>query len=159
SSCCSTSNPCSPTSPPLPAAACIPTRSASGAPAGPKAASPWPTRPAGGASRPFPPLDRAVVKAMACEVVARTESPLSRQSLEDLAKAASGELGKPISRKTVNRLPDTDTIKPWRYEHWIFPRAADFFPKAARVLDLYENKWQDERLDPFDRIISADEKT
>jgi hypothetical protein len=27
------------------------------------------------------------------------------------------------------------------------------------VLDLYEGYWQDERLDPFDRILSSDEKT
>jgi hypothetical protein len=88
--------------------------------------------------------------------VVQTESPLSRQSLGDLAERAAGALGKEISRKTVNRILDADAIKPWRYEQWIFPRAADFFVKAARVLDLYENKWEDERLDPFDRIISAD---
>jgi hypothetical protein len=84
---------------------------------------------------------------------------LSRQSLGDLAARAAGELHKPISRRTVKRILDADAIKPWRYEHWIFPRAADFFRKAAVVLDLYEGYWQGERLDPFDRILSADEKT
>jgi hypothetical protein len=84
---------------------------------------------------------------------------LSRQSLGDLAHAARVALGKPISRTTTKRLLDEDAIKPWQYEHWIFPRAADFFPKAARILDLYEGYWEGERLDPFDRIISADEKT
>jgi hypothetical protein len=68
-------------------------------------------------------------------------------------------LGKPISRTTVQRILDEDAIKPWQYEHWIFPRAPDFFLQAARVLDLYEGFWEGERLDPFDRIISADEKT
>jgi hypothetical protein len=104
-------------------------------------------------------LDRALVKSLACEQVARRQSPLSRQSLGDLARRAAADLGKPISRKTVGRILDEDAIKPWQYEHWIFPRAADFFTKAAVVLDLYEGIWQDERLDPFDRIISADEKT
>jgi hypothetical protein len=85
--------------------------------------------------------------------------PLSRQSLADLAGLARGELGKPISRSTVRRILDADAIKPWQYEHWIFPRAPDFFRKAARVLDLYEGYWEGERLDPFDRILSADEKT
>jgi hypothetical protein len=84
---------------------------------------------------------------------------LSRQSLGDLAALAQAELGKPISRTTVKRFLDEDAIKPWRYEHWIFPRAPDFFLKAARVLGLYEGYWEGERLDPFDRIISADEKT
>jgi hypothetical protein len=91
--------------------------------------------------------------------VAQTQTPLSRQSHSDLARAAQTELGKPISRTTVGRILDENAIKPWQYEHWIFPRAPDFFTKAARVLDLYEGYWEGERLDPFDRIISADEKT
>jgi hypothetical protein len=117
------------------------------------------TDPAAGASPPFPPLDRSVVAALACERVAQTRLPLSRLSLGDLARLASGELGKPISRTTVRRVLDEDAIKPWRYQHWIFPRAPDFFRKAAVVLDLYEGRWEGERLDPFDYVISADEKT
>ena len=97
--------------------------------------------------------------ALACERVARLQTPLSRQSLADLARAAQGELGKPISRSTVQRILDADAIKPWQYEHWIFPRDPHFFRKAARVLDLYEGFGEGQRLDPFDRIISADEKT
>ena len=112
-----------------------------------------------GASPPFPPLDEAVVKALACETVAQTKLPLSRQSLRDLAPRAAAALHKPISRWTVGRILDADAIKPWQYEHWIFPRAADFATKAGRVLDLYAGFWQDERLEAFDRIISADEKT
>jgi hypothetical protein len=100
-----------------------------------------------------------VVTALACEAVAQTQSPLSRQSLGDRADRAKAELKKPISRKTVKRILDEDAIKPWRYEHWIFPRAFDFFAKASVVLDLYEGRWDDERLDPFDRVSSADEKT
>jgi hypothetical protein len=97
--------------------------------------------------------------SIACDVVARTGNPLSRQSTTDLATRAQDELHKPIGRTTVWRILDADAIKPWQYEHWIFPRAADFFTKAAVVLDLYEGYWQGERLDPFDRIISSDEKT
>jgi DDE superfamily endonuclease len=110
-------------------------------------------------SRSFPPLDRAVVASIACDVVARTGNPLSRQSTTDLADRARDELNKPIGRSTVWRILDEDAIKPWQYEHWIFPRAANFFERAAVVLDLYEGYWQGERVDPFDRIISSDEKT
>jgi len=92
-------------------------------------------------------------------VVARTGNPLSRQSTSDLAKRAAEELGKPIGRTTVWRILDEDAIKPWQYEHWLFPRAADFFAKAAVVLELYPGYGQGERLDPFDRVISSDEKT
>ena len=96
---------------------------------------------------------------MACERVARTEAPLSRQSLGDIARIASDELGKSISRWTVGRILDESSIKPWQYEHWIFPRAPDFFAKASVVLDLYEGRWQGDRLGLSDYVISSDEKT
>jgi hypothetical protein len=108
---------------------------------------------------PFPPFDRAVVVSIACDVVARTGNPLSRQSTTDLAKRAAEELNKPISRTTVWEILDGDAVKPWQYEHWLFPRAPDFFAKAAVVLDLYQGYWHEERLDPFDRVLSSDEKT
>jgi hypothetical protein len=97
--------------------------------------------------------------SIACDVVARTGNPLSRQSTTDLAKRAQEELNKPIGRTTVWQILDEDAIKPWQYEHWLFPRAPDFFAKASVVLDLYQGYWQGERLDPFDRVISSDEKT
>jgi DDE superfamily endonuclease len=68
-------------------------------------------------------------------------------------------LGKPISPRTVGRILGQDAIKPWRYEHWIFPRDPRFTPKAERVLDLYAGRWQGERLGFRDYVLSADEKT
>ncbi|MGA2704025.1 MAG: hypothetical protein ABSH35_23365, partial [Isosphaeraceae bacterium] len=57
------------------------------------------------AERPlFPPLDQALIQAMACEVVAETKEPLSRQSLADLVRRARATLGKKISRSTVWRM-------------------------------------------------------
>jgi hypothetical protein len=97
--------------------------------------------------------------SIACDVVARTGNPLSRQSTTDLAKRAAEELNRPIGRTTVWEILDADAIKPWQYEHWLFPRAADFLDKAAVVLDLYQGYYQGERLDPFDRVLSSDEKT
>jgi len=157
--CSSTNRRRSPMRPPPLVSTCIPIPSAVGGSAGPRAGSPSRTIPAAAASRSFPPLDRAIVASIACDVVARTGHPLSRQSTTDLAERVRGELNKPISRSTVWRILDEDAIKPWQYEHWIFPRAANFFEKAAVVLDLYEGYWQGERVDPFDRILSSDEKT
>jgi hypothetical protein len=145
--------------PPLLASTFILTPSASGDSAGPKATLPLKTPKGEAASLPFPPLDRAIIASIACDVVARTGNPLSRQSTTDLAKRAAEELGKPIGRTTVWRILDENAIKPWQYEHWLFPRAPDFFAKASVVLDLYQGYWQGERLDPFDRVISSDEKT
>jgi DDE superfamily endonuclease len=139
--------------------ACIPTASAAGDNAGPLVSSLSRTTRGGAASPSFPPFDRAVVASIACDVVARTGNPLSRQSTTDLTKRAQEELNKPISRSTVWRILDEDAIKPWQCEQWIFPRAANFFEKAAVVLDLYQGYWQDERLEPNDRILSSDEKT
>jgi hypothetical protein len=138
---------------------CTPIASAAGENGGPRVDVPWKTMLDAAASPSFPPLDRATIASIACDVVARTGNPLSRQSTTDLAKRAQDELDKPIGRTTVWRILDEDAIKPWQYEHWLFPRAADFFSKAAVVLDLYEGYWQEERLDPCDRIISSDEKT
>jgi hypothetical protein len=158
-SCSSTNSPLSPTWLPPPVLISIPVPSAVGGNAGPEVSTPSRTSLAVDPSRSFPPLDRAVVASIACDVVARTGNPLSRQSTTDLARRARDELNKPISRSTVWRILDEDAIKPWQYEHWIFTRAANFFEKAAVVLDLYEGYWQGERVDPFDRIISSDEKT
>jgi hypothetical protein len=113
----------------------------------------------GGANRFFPPLDQALVKAMACELVAETQQPLSRQSLADVTARAHKALGKPLSRSTVWRILDTDAIKPWRYKYWIFPRDPHFAEKAGPILDLYAGLWQGQPLGPKDHILSADEKT
>jgi hypothetical protein len=157
--CFCTNSPRFPMSKSLPDSTFIPIASAVGGNAGPRVSLPLKMLWDEAASPSFPPLDRAVVTSIACDVVARTGNPLSRQSTSDLAKRAAQELNKPISRTTVWRILDEDAIKPWQYEHWLFPRAPNFFAKAAVVLDLYQGYWQDERLDPFDQVLSSDEKT
>ena len=132
---------------------------ATGGGAGPQATSPLTTNPAGVASPVFPPLDYAVIKSIACEVVAQTDKPLSRQSLADLTARAHAALGKPISRSTVWRILHTDALKPWQYEYWIFPRDPQFAEKAGPILDLYAGFWSGQPLGPKDHILSADEKT
>lgn len=82
-------------------------------------------------------MDRALVTAIACETVAQTQQPLSRQSLADLTRRANDVLAEPMSRSTVWRTLDEDAIKPWQYEHWIFPRDPQFAEKAGPILDLY----------------------
>jgi transposase len=106
-----------------------------------------------------PPLDHALVKAVACELVAETKQPLSRQSLADMTARARRALGTPISRSTVWRMLEKDAIKPWRYKYWIFPRDPLFAEKAGPILDLYAGTWQGQPLGPKDHSLSADEKT
>ena len=138
---------------------CTLTRSAIGGNAGPRVTSPWKICRDVGVSPVFPPLDHALVKAMACELVAETKQPLSRQSLADVTARAQKDLGQPISRSTVWRMLNTDAIKPWQYKYWIFPRDPQFAEKAGPILDLYAGIWEDQPLGPKDYILSADEKT
>jgi hypothetical protein len=156
---CSTNHLTYRTSPPGPEWNCTPIPSTGGATAGPAATSPWPITPAAGASPPFPPRDRAIVKAIACEAVCQTKLPLSRLSTSDLADQASTALGRSVSPSTVWRILDADAIKPWRYQYWIFPRDPMFSEKAGRVLDLYAGVWEGKPLGRRDYIISSDEKT
>jgi hypothetical protein len=107
----------------------------------------------------FPPLDQALIHAMACEVIAETEEPLSRQSLGDLVRRSQTTLGKKISRSTVWRMLHEAAIKPWQYEHWLFSKDPRFAEKAGPILDLYAGHWEGQPLGPEDIVLSMDEKT
>jgi hypothetical protein len=96
---------------------------------------------------------------MACQAVAETKLPISRQSIADLTKRATDALGKPISASSVWRILHEDAIKPWQYEHWIFPRDPAFADKAGRILELYAGQWEGQPLGEKDCVLSSDEKT
>jgi hypothetical protein len=100
------------------------------------------------------------IKALACQLPAERGLPLSRLSHADIAREAmrSGLVAS-ISGATVWRWLNADAIKPWSYRSWIFPRDPDFAAKAARVLDLYQGRWEGQPLGPRDYVICADEKT
>jgi hypothetical protein len=100
----------------------MPIPSNAGVTVGHATTSHWPIKRAADVSPLFPPRDRAIVKAIACEAVCQTKLPLSRLSTSDLADKTSMALGRAISPSTVWRILDTDAIKPWRYQYWIFPR-------------------------------------
>jgi len=119
----------------------------------------WRTSQDAGVSSIFPPLDRAIVQAIACELIYKSEQPLSRQSVSDLTQRARSALSKPISPTTVWRILHEADLKPWRYEYWIFPRDPRFAEKAEIVLDLYAGFYQGKPLGQNDYIISSDEKT
>jgi hypothetical protein len=104
-------------------------------------------------------MDQARLQALACERIAETKEPLSRQSLADLVRRGRLELGKPISRSTIWRMLHEAAIKPWQYEHWLFPRDPRFAEKAGPILDLYAGTWEKQPLRPRDFVLSMDEKT
>lgn len=99
------------------------------------------------------------MKALACELPAASGLPLSRLSTREIARAAVARgIVCEISGATVWRWLSEDAIKPWQYRSWIFPRDPDFREKAARVLDLYEGRFEGKLLHPADFVLCSDEK-
>jgi hypothetical protein len=96
---------------------------------------------------------------MACERIAETKEPLSRQSLGDLVRRSQETLRNKISRSTVWRMLHEAAIKPWQYEHWLFPKDPRFAEKAGPILDLYAGHWDGQPLGPDDFVLCMDEKT
>ena len=100
------------------------------------------------------------IKALACELPATHDLPLSRFSVTDLARhARQSGLVATISDSTVWRWLNEDAIRPWQHRCWIFPRDARFALKAGRILDLYERRWNGRTLRDDEFVVSADEKT
>lgn len=118
-------------------------------------------RPRSGRPRRFTSVQVAEVKALACQLPAATGVPLSLWSAPELAREAIARGVAPdgISVATVRRWLATDAIKPWQYRSWLFPRDPGFATKAARVLDLYERRWEGTPLGKREYVISSDEKT
>jgi hypothetical protein len=93
---------------------CTPTPGGAGAAAGLTAPAGWQTR-QDGAHRPgLPPLEHAVVNAIAGEVVAEPARPLSRPARGELTVRAGRTRSRPIRRRTVWRLRPAAALNPWR---------------------------------------------
>jgi transposase len=108
----------------------------------------------------FTAMQRAQIKAIACELPASSGVPLSRWSSAELAEeAVAAGVVDTICSCTVRRWLRGDALKPWQYRSWIAPRAADFSLTAARVLDLYDQVWDGEPLGEGDYVLCSDEKT
>ena len=107
-----------------------------------------------------PPELVVQVKALACELPATYDIPLSRWSVADLGtQVRQSGLVATISDSTVWRWLHADAIRPWQHRCWIFPRDPEFAIKAGRILDLYERVWEQQPLHDDEFVISADEKT
>ena len=108
----------------------------------------------------FPPELVVQVKALACELPAAHNVPLSRWSLEELTqRVCQSALVAPLSNSTLWRWLHEDAIRPWQHRCWIFPRDPQFALKAGRILDLYQRQWQGCSLQEDEFVLSTDEKT
>lgn len=115
------------------------------------------TRPARAGHAAIPPLERAKVVAVACEVPSTRKLPLSRHFASSVCEVLRAE-GSAMSLRTVQRILAEHELKPWRYRSWIHPRDPEFETKAEVILGLYEGVWQGKPLAASDWIVSADEK-
>ena len=99
------------------------------------------------------------MKAVACELPHTHGVPLSRFSRTELHRLVIERGVTEASASTIARWLHDDALRPWQQRSWVFPRDPDFHPKAGRVLDLYEGRWEGKLLHPGEFVISADEKT
>jgi len=106
----------------------------------------------------FPPQQVAQVKAIACELPRDLGVPLSRFSRAELHRLVIERAVCEASASTIARWLADDAIRPWQHRSWIFPRDPQFAQKAGPILDLYQGRWQGERLHPGDYVVCADEK-
>src|SRR6202161_3826794 len=104
----------------------------------------------------FPPELVVQVKALACELPAKYDLPLSRWSTQDLVQQVQHSgLVASISGSTLWRWLHEDAIRPWSHRSWIFPKDPDFAEKAGRLLDLYSRQGEDKPLKTDEFVISA----
>jgi hypothetical protein len=80
-------------------------------------------------------------------------------SLGQILQRMEDELHLKCSRSTLSRLLARHALKPWRYQYWIFPAAADFAGRAGKILDLYAGFWEGQALGADEYVLSLDEKT
>src|SRR5260370_17426948 len=102
-------------------------------------------RPRSGRPPVVAPTTRALVVALACELPAERNVPLSRYSLSELSVEVADRLtanAVAVSRSSIWRVLINDALRPWRYRYWIFPRDPHFLEKAASLLDLSPSQSQ-----------------
>lgn len=100
------------------------------------------------------------VKALACQLPVDLGLPFSRLSRAALRSAVIERgIVAEISGATIWRWLSADAIRPWSHHSWIYPRDPLFADKAGRVLDLYEGRWEGQRLGSDEYVLCADECT
>ena len=109
-------------------------------------------------TRPFTPLQRAQITALACSAPREYGKPWRRWSGEKLAQVAvEQQIVTRISPGTIRTWLRQDKIKPWRYHSWQHSTEPQFVAKAAPVLDLYP---QAQALaEQGEAVVCSDEKT
>src|SRR6266849_2500902 len=119
--------------------AATPARWANGEHASPANASmAWPTFLAAVLRGLFPPEDRHKVVVLATTKPVELGLPISHWSLEDLAiQIVNDAHYRDMSRSTINRILNSNDLKPHRCTQWLHSDDPDFEAKALHIAQLY----------------------
>lgn len=113
---------------------------------------------AAGARPAFPPEVAAHLVKLACELPDEARRSLSLWTCAELARTLVADgIVDTISPQSVQRILASHKLKPWRVHFWLSPKAPRgeaFRGNVLEILDLYTR-----RLDPYERVLSLDEKT
>jgi hypothetical protein len=99
----------------------------------------------------FPPIVSMHLVKLACELPEATGRSLSLWTCAELA------LVETISPQSVQRILEHHRLKPWRVHHWLSPKTTRDDAFRAQVLDICDLYTR--HLEPYERVLSLDEKT
>lgn len=95
---------------------------------------------------------------LACELPDAQGRSLSLWTCAELARALrEAEVVDSISPQTVQRILESQQLKPWRVHYWLSPKTPRDEAFRARVLDICDLYTRP--LEPYERVLSVDEKT
>jgi DDE superfamily endonuclease len=98
----------------------------------------WPTFRAAVLRELFPPEDRHKVVVLATTKPTELGLPISHWSLEDLAiQIVKDAHYRDMSRSTINRVLNSNDLKPHRCTQWLHSNDPDFEAKALHIAQLY----------------------
>lgn len=113
---------------------------------------------AAGDKRAFPPEVAAHLVKLACGLPDEAQRSLSLWTCAELARTLVSEgMVDAISPQTVQRILASHQLKPWRVHFWLSPktpRDEAFRSTVLEIMELYTRP-----LEPYERVLSLDEKT
>jgi transposase len=116
------------------------------------------TNPEAAGHRFFPPEVAAHLVKLACELPDEQRRSLSLWTCAELARALrNAKVVETISPQSVQRILASNKLKPWRVHFWLSPKAPRdeaFRQQVLEIMDLYTRP-----LEPYERVLSVDEKT
>ncbi|MGQ0505116.1 MAG: helix-turn-helix domain-containing protein [Myxococcaceae bacterium] len=106
----------------------------------------------------FSPSSALELVKRACELPDHAGRSLAVWTCAELARALRNDgVVEGISPHSVQRILESQKLKPWRVHHWLsakVPRHEDFYARATNIRELYTRL-----LEPHERVLSLDEKT